>query len=125
MFVVSAPGSAQMQIRLPSACTPLGPNTGEFNGVLPSCASTSAERIALQSVGRATGVDVGLGEGELVLGGELLAGDGVLVPVAEADVPAVPPPEDGGAVGVHAVSAATRLRAAAAIATLRVFMAQG
>lgn len=126
MFVVSAFGSAQMQIRLPSDCTPLGPYTGEFNGVSPSCESTSADRIALQSVGRATGVDVGLGVGEL-----LVPGEGLFVGCAGSDPAAVPPAEaDGleavpGVVGVHAASAATRVRAAMATAALRVFMASG
>lgn len=119
MLVVSAFGSAQMQMRLSSACTPLGPNTGEFSGVSPSCDSTSAERSALQSAGRAAEVAEGLGDGEV------FCGVGVLEPEVE---PLVAPPPEGelsGAVGEQAVSAAARLRAASTTATLRVSMAQG
>ncbi|BDV29692.1 hypothetical protein Microterr_03520 [Microbacterium terricola] len=95
--VVSALGSPHTQISDPSGCTPFGANAGSFSGTSSSWSSTSALRIARQSVGSAadvaSGVGVALGAGDSAvalgeaLGAAALAGlldDGVGVPVAQA-----------------------------------------
>lgn len=53
--IVSAPGSAQMHVRVPSEPTPEGPKAASLSGVSPSSARTASDRIARQSVGSATG----------------------------------------------------------------------
>lgn len=107
--VVSARGSAQLQVRAPSAPTPEGPKAASLRGMSPSSASTASDKIARQSVGRATGAVVGVG-----------VGDGVLVSSLPAVWPSVglgevSPPSP--ACGVHAVRPTRRRKAAAAPAS--------
>ena len=117
MVDVSARGSPQMQVREPSACTPLDPHSGAFNGMLPSWDRTSAERIARQSLGSATGVAVGEGVGDADPPG---VGRGEDVPRNEADDAEVPDPP--GAADEQAASTPTRARVLRTVATVRVFM---
>ena len=63
--VVSAAGSPQMQMSVPSDCIPDGPKAGSLSGVSPSWASTSSDRIARQSDGSCVST-VGVALGVLV-----------------------------------------------------------
>jgi hypothetical protein len=116
-LVVSAAGSAQMQVSVPSSPTPDGPNAASLRGTPSSWARTSADRIARQSVGRATDFAVLVGDGDA-------DGDGAPDVLGDEDADGVPPPPEpvSDPTGLHPVRTASRTIAAAAV-VVRAFMA--